>query len=246
MKVFLWLSGMASLLLLWTGCGDVYRPVIIPNPPTFPDPRAAHTVMSVNANPSDSADTLINPGSVTVVNVSGDSVVSVANVGVNPVHAVQQTASQVLVVNQVVVTPATGVSGADSLSKISFFGTTISGTPTVISLPPSYDSSGNLASSKPNFVATTETGQAYVLMPEYQPNQSPPGPVAPTVAVVNTTSNAIVATMPVGAAPVAMVETLDKTKLYVANQGDGTISAFNTVDRSARVIGGLPSSPPIW
>src|SRR5215470_5159910 len=120
MKLFLWLNGIALLVLIWTGCGDVYRPTIIPNPPTFPDPRAAHTVMSVNANPSDSSGTQINPGSVTVVDVSGDSVVSVANLGVMPVHAVQQTASQVLVVNQ-----ATTTSGSDSLSKIAFSGTTI-------------------------------------------------------------------------------------------------------------------------
>ena len=57
--------------------------------------------------------------------------------------------------------------------------------------------------------------------------------------------------------PVAMAETPDGTKLYVANQGDGTISAFNTKDRSARQIcvnGTCPvgsvllplSSPPIW
>ena len=54
-----------------------------------------------------------------------------------------------------------------------------------------------------------------------------------------------------------MAETPDGTKLYVANQGDGTISAFNTKDRSARQIcvnGTCPvgsallplSSPPIW
>ena len=35
-----------------------------------------------------------------VIDVSGDTDVSVANVGIAPVHAVQQTASEVLVVNQ--------------------------------------------------------------------------------------------------------------------------------------------------
>src|SRR5215471_1346665 len=223
MKLSLWLSGMALLLLIWTGCGDVYRPTIIPNPPTFPDPRAAHTVMSVNANPSDSSGTQINPGSVTVVDVSGDTVVSVANIGVAPVHAVQQTASQVLVVNQ-----ATTSTGSDSLSKISFFGTVVSGNPNVISLPPH---------SSPNFVATTESSQAYVLLPTYTP---------PSVGVVSTVSNSLIATAPVGNGPVAMVETLDKNKLYVAKLGDGTISALNTADRSSRGVTGTLSSAPIW
>jgi hypothetical protein len=220
MKRFLWLSGIALLFVISTGCGDVFRPIIIPNPPTFPNPRAAHTVISVNN------DGTISPGSVTVVDVSGDSIVSTANVGVTPVHAVQQTASQVLVVNQ-----ATTTSGADSLSKIAFSGTTIFASttnPTTITLPPN---------SAPNFVATTESGQAYVLLPNFAP---------PSVAVVNTLSNTVIATVPVGNNPVAMVETLDRNRLYVANQGSGTISAFNTLDRSTRSITGSLSSPPIW
>lgn len=226
MKRFLWLSGIALLFVICVGCGDVFRPIIIPNPPTFPNPRAAHTVMSVNQNPSDDLGTQISPGSVTVVDVSGDSIVSVANMGVAPVHAVQQTANQVLVVNQ-----ATASAGADSLSKIGFFGTTISlssTNPSTISLP---------LNSAPNFVATTESNQAYVLLPGFAP---------PSVAVVNTVSNSVIATVPVGSSPWAMVETLDKNKVYVANKGDGTISAFHTVDRSPRAITGALSSPPIW
>jgi hypothetical protein len=220
MKRFLWLSGMASLLVIMAGCGDVFRPIIIPNPPVFPNPRAAHTVMSVNDNGT------ISRGSVTVVDVSGDTVVSVADVGVAPVYAVQQTASQVLVVNQ-----ATTSAGADSLSKIFFSGTTINvsnSNPSTISLPPD---------SAPNFVATTESSQAYVLLPNYAP---------PSVGIVNTLSNNLFATMPVGTSPWAAVETLDRNKLYVANKGDGTISAFNTVDRLARTVTGSLTSPPIW
>jgi hypothetical protein len=227
MKRFLWLSGIALLFLISIGCGDVFRPIIIPNPPTFPNPRAAHTVMSVNQNPSDVNGTQISPGSVTVVDVSGDSIVSIANVGVVPVHAVQQTANQVLVVNH-----ATATAGADSLSKIAFSGTTINVSttnPTTITLP---------SNSAPTFVATTESSQAYVLLPNFAP---------PSVAVVSTISNDVIATAPVGNNPWAMVETLDRNKLYVANNSTpGTISAFNTVDRSPRVITGSLSFAPIW
>ena len=229
MKQWLWLSGIALLSLMTTGCGDVFRPIIIPNPPTFPDPRAAHTVMSVNQNPSDDAGDQTSPGSVMVVDVSGDSIVSEKNIGVSPVHAVQQTASQVLVVNQ-----ATTAAGSDSLSKLNFSGTVINSTPIVISLPPN---------SAPNFVATTESNQAYVLLPNF------PDPVtgAPSLGVINTLTNELVATVAVGNNPWAMVETLDRSKLYVANNSSpGTISAFNTVDRSARSITGSLTSPPIW
>ncbi len=68
----------------------------------------------------------------------------------------------------------------------------------------------------------------------------------PSVGVVSTQSNNVLATIMVGNNPVALAVTPDKSKLYVANQGDGTISAFNTVDRSARTITGSLTYPPIW
>ena len=85
-----------------------------------------------------------------VIDVSGDTDVSVVNVGLAPVHAVQQTANVILVANHSV----TGAL-ADSITKLNFFGTTINSTDT-ISLPPD---------SAPNFIATTESGRAYVLLP---------------------------------------------------------------------------------
>lgn len=228
MKRFLWLGWMLLLILIWTGCGDTFRPIIIPNAPTFPDPRAAHTVLAVNDNGT------ISRGSVLVVDVSGDSEVSIANVGVAPVHAVQQSANQVLVLNQ-----ATTAASTNSLSKVFFSGTVINGSPATISLPPN---------SLPNFVTTTESNQAYVLLPSYVPDPiNNPGQVVPSVGVVNTTGNQLIATAPVGNTPWAMVETADTKKLYVANKGDSTISGFNTVDRSLRNNPLLiTSSPPVW
>ena len=93
MKRLLWLGSVLLLALICTGCGDTFRPIIIPNPPTFPNPAAAHSVMSINDN-----GTVVS-GTAMVVDVSGDTDVSVANVGLAPVHAVQQSAFQILVVN---------------------------------------------------------------------------------------------------------------------------------------------------
>ena len=185
-------------------------------------------MLAVNDNGS------ISRGSVLVVDVSGDSEVSIADVGVAPVHAVQQAANQVLVLNQ-----ATTAASTNSLSKLFFSGTVINGSPSTISLPPN---------SAPNFVATTESNQAYVLLPSYVPDPvNNPGQVVPSVGVVSTASNQLIATAPVGNTPWAMVETVDTKKLYVANKGDSTISGFNTVDRSLRNNPLLiTSSPPIW
>jgi DNA-binding beta-propeller fold protein YncE len=110
---------------------------------------------------------------------------------------VQQSASQVLVANH-------SVTGAqqDSITKLNFSSTVIGSTNT-ISLP---------ANSAPNFVATTEGSQAYVLLPNLT-----------SVGVVNTVGNSLSGTFPVGNNPVAMAETPNTQKLYVANQDDSTI-----------------------
>jgi YVTN family beta-propeller protein len=218
MKRFLWLGFVLFLYLICTGCGETFRPIIIPNPPTFPNPKAAHTVVSINDNGT------VVPGSTMVIDVSGDTDVSVRDVGVAPVHAVQQAANQVLVVNHSVPGQQNTV---DSLTKVIFSGTIISSVAT-ISLP---------LNSQADFVAVAPLDTtAYVTLSSLN-----------AVAVVNTSSNSQVDTIPVGNAPYAMAVTPDKSKLYVANEGDSTISGFNTSDRSQRK--GSPtttSSAPIW
>src|SRR5208282_3500270 len=192
MKRFLWLGFVLFFYLICSGCGDTFRPIIIPNPPQFPNPAAAHTVLSINDNPPPLGQPEVTAGTAMVVDVSGDTDVSIANVGLAPVHAVQQSARVVLVVNH-------SVTGAqqDSITKLNYAGTVISTTST-ISLP---------ANSAPNFVATTEANQAYVILPNLN-----------LVGVVNTNSDSIVNTIAVGNSPDAMAETPNSLKLYVANQ----------------------------
>ena len=222
MKRFLWLGTVLVLLMLWVACGDVFRPIIIPNPQQFPNPQAAHTVVTISDNGS------IVDGSAMIIDVSGDSDVSQKNVGLRPVHAVQQSASTVLVANR-------SVSGTaeDTLTKLSFSGTVISTTST-ITLP---------AGSAPNFVATTEANKAYVSLPQYVNPAT--GTVVPSVAAISTSQNGIAAIIPVGNSPDAIAETPNGLKLYVANQGDSTLSAFNTSDDSVRGITGSFNAP-LW
>src|ERR1019366_4850892 len=158
MKRFLWLGFVVSFCVICSGCGETFRPIIIPNPPQFPNPAASHSVVSINDNGT------IVPGAQ-----------------------------------------------ADSLTKLNFGGTVISSTST-ISLP---------ENSAPNFVATTESSQAYVLMPNYLDPTT--NVVVPSIQVVNTSANNLAATVPVGNNPDAMVETPNAQKLYVANQADSTI-----------------------
>jgi DNA-binding beta-propeller fold protein YncE len=245
MKRFLWLGFVLCVYLICCGCGDTFRPIIIPNPPTFPNPKAAHTVVSINDNGT------ATPGSAMVIDVSGDSAISVADVNLAPVHAVQQAANEVLVVNQAVTgltPPPTGCLVAinnqvsnvcPSITKLNFNSIIISST-TTITLPPS---------SAANFVAVAPSGTtAYVTLPNYVPDPiNFPNIIVPSVGVVSTLSNILAAINPVGNNPVAIAVTPDKSKLYVANQGSNSISGFNilTLNLSPRTITGSFNAP-LW
>src|SRR5512141_1004498 len=162
MKRFFWLGFVLFLYVICTGCGDTFRPIIVPNPPIFPNPKAAHTVLAINDN-----GTAVH-GSAMVIDVSGDTDMSIANVGYAPVHAVQQSANQVLVVNH-----AVDNAQADSISKLNFSGLSINNS-TTISLP---------AGSAPTFVAVAPTDTtAYVTLPTYVPDPiNFPNVVVPSV-----------------------------------------------------------------
>lgn len=261
MKRFLCLGAVLFLFVFWAGCGQVFRPIIIPNPPQFPNPAAAHTVVTISNNGITTTGPGVPPenplpGSAMVIDVSGDSVVSIKPIGLNPVHAVMQSANGALVVNQAVTglpTPPSGcvvkIDNQDfnvcpTLTRLQFSGTTI-GSTTTLTLPPN---------SAANFVATTESSEAYVSLPNLfldpvgHPNDG-------SIAVVNTTNNSITTEVMVGNNPVAMAETPDGTKLYVANQGDGTLNAFNTkpsistrtiCDPTGTTCPPPLSSAPIW
>ncbi len=52
MKRVLWLGFVLFIYVICSGCGDTFRPIIIPNPPIFPNPKAAHSVVAINDNGS--------------------------------------------------------------------------------------------------------------------------------------------------------------------------------------------------
>ena len=177
MKRFLWLGFVLSVYLICTGCGETFRPIIIPNPPTFPNPSASNSVLTVNDNGD------FTQGSAMSIDVAGDADISNHNVDIHPVHAVQQTASEVLVVNQAVnglnigtttclvvetpppPQPPTTYDVCPSLWKLSFNGESITSTSSV-SLP---------IYAGANFVASAPSDSlAYVAMPTYPPDPTVP------------------------------------------------------------------------
>ena len=76
-----WLAAIALATLFSISCGQVYRPVVIPIATNPPNPQNFHAVFGINSNVSS------NPGSVLQIDVSGDTNIGVANMGINPTHA---------------------------------------------------------------------------------------------------------------------------------------------------------------
>ena len=76
-----WVAAIALATLLEISCGQVYRPVVIPVNTTPPNPANFHTVFGISANVP------LNPGAALQIDVSGDTDIGQANMGVNPTHA---------------------------------------------------------------------------------------------------------------------------------------------------------------
>jgi len=208
-------AAILLLLLICTSCGDVYRPVATPVVPPPPNPGFAHIAVVVSGNgPND-------PGAGTTIDVSGDSAVGEAKLGLMPGHAgLVANGSTVYVANRL----------DDTISSFSIFSPTTS---TTISLPPG---------SSPAFVHTTEFSTAYVA-------NSGNG----TVSAINTLLNVVSATITVGVNPVALSETPNGQKLYVVNEGtsgvagSGSVSSINTPDRSVNPpVASGSWTTPVW
>ena len=181
-----------ALAVFAVGCGDIFRPVAIPiaGSPGDPQPTSFAFVLNQNA-PS-------NAGSITQLNVPGDSAVFATPAGVGPVYAafLPPGESRIYVANRDDDTLTT------YLPSLSTF------PPTVLNLP---------AGSHPVYLASTESGKMYVA--DAGTN---------TVGVVDGLQSALTNVIPVGNTPVALAETSDHKKLYAVNQGDGTVSVIDT------------------
>jgi len=90
-----WLAAMVAAMILWMSCGEVYRPVVIPIANNPPNPANFHAVFGISTNVAP------NPGSAMQIDVSGDSKIGAAALGINPTHAaiqiVASNSSRVLV-----------------------------------------------------------------------------------------------------------------------------------------------------
>src|SRR5713226_80412 len=245
-------AGVLMLVLL-SSCGDTFRPVAVPIPQPGGDPAGLGNAIILSANGAGTT-----PGTASHINVSGDTVTAVHDVGANPVHAIL-LGSEVVVANQ----------GSDTLTA--YLVTSAGGTSaTTITLP---------AGSKPTFVNTTDNTNVYVaeqgtnaigVIPlstlngdsqdcslTHQPpchitdvSVSISSPVAIAqplnsgkvyvanagsgkVTVIDIATLAVKTTINVGTNPQAIVASADNNCLYVANQGSNNVTVISTASDTA-------------
>lgn len=173
-------------------------------------------------------------GSLSQIDVSGDALTSVQNSGQSPVHAaLTPTGTTLYVAN----------SGDDTVTA-----STNGGQPTTIDLVELCPQSSPCP-LVPVFVGSTESAKMYVA-----------DKGTGTISVINTGSNAVMATVAVNPAfagsplpspnpsaqPVALAEMPNGTKIYSVNQGDHTVTSINTLDDSIAARITTFSAAPIW
>jgi YVTN family beta-propeller protein len=240
------LMTLLGSIFFWSACGDTFRPVVIPNPPTPPDPSNAHAAFAITSNGP------FNPGALMLFDVSGDTTTGIGNVGLGPSHVtlVPPGATRIIVAN----------TREDTVSLISSSGL---GSPATVSLP---------AGSAPVFVHTTESGVVYVansgtssvaaintttntvtsIIPLTALNPPPLNPVglAETpdgrklyvasqgntssplggVASINIVDKTAALIPPSGIvnAPISVVARSDSARVYVLNQGNGNLAVIDS------------------
>jgi len=236
-----------ALLIVWSACGDVFRPIAIPIAPTPPNPAGFHDVFVLSNNGSN------DRGSSFGIDVSGDTDVGVATVGIAPVHAaITPNLAHIYVAN----------SGEDSISTYSPQGYT---SVTTVSLP---------SGSKPAFVGTAENNSVYVANPGnntvsvisaasnivsktlnvgsdpvalvetpdakavYVLNQGDG-----TVSVINTTDDTLGTPIAVGGTPMWAAARFDSQRVYVLDSTSGNVYVIDTTligTTQNPVIGSVP------
>jgi DNA-binding beta-propeller fold protein YncE len=133
--------------LMWSSCGDIYRPVVFPTNTVPPSPANFHSVFGINTNVA------AVQGSAMQIDVSGDTLIGATDAGFNPTHAaILPNNSRVFVSSAAGSLCPAGTDTITAINPVSDIGTAAGlGTPVVITYP----NSGPLLTS--NVTAITES-----------------------------------------------------------------------------------------
>ncbi len=186
---------IAFALLAEVGCGDQYRPVA--NPIITPGGQPQHTHFAWVANYNPNGD-----GSVTEIDVSGDTNLSVNSMGVG-------TSAEAFPSNSL----SLYVANASDDTVMQFL-PTLSGAITTVSLLPG---------SHPIALTSTTNTAMYVL----NSGTNSACPNTGSISIINSTTLSVSSTTCLGVNPIAMVQAASNGYIYIINQGDNSVSVFN-------------------
>jgi DNA-binding beta-propeller fold protein YncE len=236
------LAAVATVLCLgWMGCGETYRPVATPIIPTPPSPGFTHFAVVLSGNGSN------NPGASTTIDVSGDTAISQATVGVMPssafllpgnsrVYVTNSLDDTVSVFSPTTPTPVETISMPQGSTPV--FATTTdsnsvyvanagNNTVSVLSIDSNVISNTIPVGVKPVALAELPYGQKV-----YVANAGGSG-VAGSVESINVIDGSVnppIAACPAApwSSPVAIVARSDNQRVFVLDQGSGYVTAIDT------------------
>ena len=222
--------------IIWVGCNDIFRPIVIPVPNPGPDPQRQSRVYALSTNGA-------NIGAMTTIDVPGDTAASIQYGGHGPVGlGVLPSALFVFTINKLddtlttiapgnLTSTATTIplpAGAQPVAAYTTFADRIyvaeSGRNKVAMIS---TTSLVLTAEIPvgkNPVAITETPNAQKV---YVVNQ---GDTPGTVTVIQTADNSVQGTITVGTSPVAAVASSDGAFVFVANEGSDDVTVIDTTN----------------
>lgn len=236
-------AAASVLVLICTSCGDYFRPVAFPVVPTQPNPDFNHVALVLTTNGTN------NPGASTTIDVSGDSDVSQATVGLVPVHAaLVDNATKVYVANRLdntvsefgptAPTPVTTIT-LPTGSAPAFVNTTEtltvyvanSGNNTVVSISTIDNAITNTVQVGTNPISMAETPDALKLYVTNAGSTGAPGSVS-SINPMDLSLNPPVVASPSApwVSPAWAVARNDSQRVYVLDKGSGYVSAINTAD----------------
>ncbi len=238
------------------GCATQYRPVVAAINPVGPAGQPQKFAFAVSdPNEGDAAGTL--PGLLTVVDVSGDTVLSTPALISNPTYFAElANGSEGFAINAQNSLNAIPLGSPSSLITSEVVQTTL----------PGASSASGVTANAPSLSAFTFGSTARILVPEVNPSAvsiftatSPAlqqqisvgaNPVYVVgadatprayvisntnpgqVAAIEASSLSVSATLPVGANPVYGVETTDNRRAFILNSGSGSVSVINVTNNA--------------
>ena len=198
---------------------------------------AFQSTQATGFGPVNSVNLPVQASSITAISESGNLVTATLSAPLSTPVGYTVVVSNVIIPNclQPSCNP-NAYNGAFTL--LSNNGTAVTYSNTNVNLAPGSGGGTATYPQQPVFLNTTQNSAMYVA--NYNTN---------SISVINTTANTVSNSVTVGAHPVSLAEMPNGLKLYVANQGDNTVSSLTVQTLTPNVVtvpAGVTLTTPVW